>query len=87
MVMESTHFRERDDRSQRKRMYRADVRIIHGQRQVRTPAMVIVKIDDQEAPQVGLAEDHHVIQTLPRMLPISRSAYGFCHGLQGVVRI
>ena len=85
--MESTHVRKSDDRALFRRLYRAGVRAIHGQRQVRTPAMVIVKIADQEAPQVGLAEDHHVIQTLPRMLPISRSAYGFCHGLQGVVRI
>jgi len=31
--------------------------------------MVIVKIAGQEAPQVGLAEDHHLIQTLPPDTP------------------
>ena len=86
-MMESTHVRESDDRSPRRRLYRAGVRALHGQRQVRPPMVVVVKIAGQEAPQVGLAEDHHVIQALPRILPIRRSAMAFCHGLRGAVRI
>ena len=48
---------------------------IHGQRQARPPAVVVAKIAGQEAPEVALAEDHHVIQTLPPDTPeIIRSA-------------
>jgi hypothetical protein len=63
--MEATHFREGDDRALLRRLHRAGVRAIHGQRQMRTPAVVIVRIAGQEAPEVALAEDHNLIQAFP----------------------
>ena len=69
VVMESTHFRESDDRSLFRRLCRAGVRAIHGERQMRPPAMVVVRIAGQEAPEVALAENHHLIQALPPDAP------------------
>jgi len=43
-VMQSTHVRESDDRTLLKRLHRTGVRALHGQRQVRTPVMVIKNI-------------------------------------------
>jgi hypothetical protein len=35
---------------------------------------------------VALVEDDDVVETSRRMVPITRSANGFCHGLRGAVR-
>jgi hypothetical protein len=54
---------------------------------MRAPAMVILKIARQEAPEVALVDDHHLIQALVwRMLPIMRFATAFYRRLRGVVR-
>ena len=44
VVMQSTDFRNLDHLSLLGRLYRAGLRAIHGQRQMRTPAMVVVEI-------------------------------------------
>ncbi len=65
MMMESTHFRECDCGSLLGRLHRSGVGAIHGQRQMRPPPMVVVEVAGQEAPEVALAEDHHMVQALP----------------------
>ena len=76
-MMESTHFRGCDDRSLLRRLHRSGVRAIHGQRQMRAPPMVVVKVAGQEVPEVGLAEDNHMVQTLPPDAPDQAPAYAF----------
>jgi hypothetical protein len=42
---------------------------IHGQRQMRAPPMVVAEVTGQKAPEVALAEDHHMIQAFPPDAP------------------
>jgi hypothetical protein len=86
VMMQSAHFREGDHRALFRRRHRAGVRAVHGQRQMRAPAMVMLEIAGQEAPEVALAQHDPPIQTLPPVLPIRRSATAFCQGLRGAVR-
>jgi hypothetical protein len=64
MVMEATDLGHRDHLATLGRVDRARVRTIHPQRQMRSPAMVIGKVADQDAHQMSLVHDDYVIQTL-----------------------
>ena len=49
--------------------------------------VVVAEVPGQDAVEVSLAEDQHVIQAFAPDRAVSRSANGFCHGLCGAVRI
>ncbi len=42
---------------------------IHHLREIDGPAMVLLKVTGKEPPWVGLAEDHHLVQTHPPDAP------------------
>jgi hypothetical protein len=44
VMMEFTHFRESEELALSRLLYRTYVRVIHGQRKVRPPAMVVVDV-------------------------------------------
>ena len=67
--MQSAHFRNGNDLPPPGRLHWPGVGAIHVQGQMRPPAMVIAKVSGEEAPQVVLAEDDQLIQTLPPNAP------------------
>jgi hypothetical protein len=81
-VMEAADLGDRDDVTPRRRLRRSRMRRVFGQRQMRPGPMIVREVSCQHAAQMPLAEDDDVIQTLAAD-PISRSTYGFCHGLDG----
>jgi hypothetical protein len=46
--------------------------------------MIIGGVTGQNSLQMPLAEHNHMVETFPLIEPIRRSAYGFCHGLNGL---
>src|SRR5262245_12921461 len=65
MVMQSSGFGYRNHLSAGRRLDRPRVWTVHCQRQMSSPVMVIGKGASQEALQMPLMEDDHIIQTLP----------------------
>jgi hypothetical protein len=82
-MMQSAHFRERDDATLRRRLNASWRRSVLLQGEMCSRPMIIGKIRGQQTSQMALAEDDDVVQTLALMDPINLSAYGFCHGLDG----
>jgi hypothetical protein len=68
-MMQSAYFRERDDASFRRHLNASCRRRVLFQGEMCSRPMIIGEIRDQETPQVPLAEDDHVVQTLgaPRL--------------------
>jgi|SRR5262245_66338711 hypothetical protein len=62
MMMESSHFRHRNHPASIWRGDGAWLWAIHGEREMRAPAMVIVEILLQEPLEVTFAQHDHVIQ-------------------------
>ena len=65
MVMQPTHFWDRDDGARIGRMHRPPVRSIHGQHQVRAPAVIIIGLSRDKAAEMGFAEHDYVVPALP----------------------
>jgi hypothetical protein len=49
-------------------------------------SVIVLEALPQDAPQVLLSENDDVVEESRRMVPITRSQYGFCHGDCGAVR-
>jgi len=69
MVMQPAHFRHRDDGTLIGELYRPTVMCIHGQRQVRAPAVITRNLPPQNTATMPLAEDDHELQALPPNAP------------------
>ncbi len=52
---------------------------------MRAGSLVIADVGGQDAAQMALVEDHHVIQAFVRIEPITRSTQAFCQGDRGAV--
>src|SRR6266436_4746753 len=63
-MMQPADFRDGDDRTCSRRAYRAGLRAILGERQMRSGAVIVLKISRQDAAQVGFVENDDVIETL-----------------------
>jgi hypothetical protein len=64
MVMQTTHFRQLPDRPQFGWLNRPRVGGIHVKGPVNSPAMIIVHIRLEQAPQMPLVQHNHFIQAL-----------------------
>ena len=64
VVMQSTHVRESDHRALPRRLHRSSVRAVHGQGEMRPPAMVILEVVGEQTPQMALTQHNDLIQTL-----------------------
>ena len=69
VVMQPIHFRNFSDRANSWPLYRPWQRIIHVQRPVRGPVMVIPEGTGQEPPQMSLVQDDYVIQAFAANTP------------------
>jgi hypothetical protein len=69
MVMEPTDFRHGDHLALVWREDGARHRTIHCQRQVCSPLRIIGQVAGQDARQMVLVEDHHMVQALPADTP------------------
>ena len=67
--MEPTDFRYRDHSAPGSREDGARFRTIHRERHMRLPPVIIGKVASQDARQMVLVEDHHMIQALPADTP------------------
>ncbi len=56
-------------------------RTLFAEAQMGSRIMVVAEITRQRSFEVARIQNDVVVQPLPSMEPISRSAYGFCHGL------
>src|SRR5712671_3028459 len=63
-MMQTTDLRERDDLAGTEWLYRAALRTILVEREMRSRFVVIVKVGRQHTAQVTLTEDDDVIETL-----------------------
>src|SRR5262245_21744698 len=61
VVVEAPNFRHGEHSTPFWRLYWASFRAIHLQRQVRTPGVVIGKVVRDDAPEVALTQDDHVV--------------------------
>ena len=61
-MMQATHFWDFLDQSDLWELYRPWHQTIHIQRSVRAPVMIILEVTGQEAPQMSLVQDDHVVQ-------------------------
>ena len=64
MVMQLTHFWDRGDGARIGWMHRPPVRSIHGQHQVRAPAVIIIGVSRDKAAEMGFADHDYVIQAV-----------------------
>src|SRR5918992_4468000 len=69
VVMKPTDFRHRHHPATCRKRDRARLWTIHGQRQMGSPAMVIGKVAGQDALEMPLMEDDHMVQTLAANTP------------------
>jgi len=65
MVMQLTHFWDRGDGARIGWMHRPPVRSIHGQHQVRAPAVIIIGVSRDKAAEMGFADHDYVVPALP----------------------
>src|SRR5258708_364460 len=63
-MMQTADFRKGDDHARGRRTYRAGLRAILGERQMRSGAAIVLEIGRQDAAQVGFVENDDVIETL-----------------------
>jgi hypothetical protein len=68
-VMKPTDFRYRHHPATSRQQDRARLWTIHGQRQMGPPTMVIRQVAGQDALEMPLMEDHHLVQTLRTNAP------------------
>jgi hypothetical protein len=68
-MVQFPHFRERDDRPVVKQLHRSGMRRVHGQRQMRPPAMVILEVAGEDASEMVVTEDDQFIQARPPVAP------------------
>ncbi len=83
--MQATNFGNFHDPARLGELDGPDVRRILVEREMRASPVIVGEVAGQNAPQVALAENQNVIQTLAPNRAMSRSAKGFCHGLCGAV--
>ena len=69
VMMQPTHLWDFADRANLRPLDRPRHRTIHVQCPVRAPVMIVVKVFDQEPPQVSLVQDDHVIQAFAADTP------------------
>jgi hypothetical protein len=82
-VVQAADFGKLHDLPCHRELDRPEVGRVLVQREVGPRLIVVAEVSGQDAAEVSLAEDEHVVQTLARIEPMSRSAKGFCHGLLG----
>src|SRR6266446_2209370 len=63
-MMQAADFRDGDDRARGRRAYRAGLRAILVERQMRSASVIVLEIGRQDAAQVGFIENDDVIETL-----------------------
>jgi hypothetical protein len=63
-MMQATDFGERDDRADFRRLNRPSVGCIFVEREVSARPVIVREVTGQDAAQVPLAQDEHVIQAL-----------------------
>jgi hypothetical protein len=86
-MMEATDFGKRHDPTRLRPFDGPDVWRILVEREMGPGAVIVRNVRSQDATQVWLAQHENMVQTLAPIEPMSRSAKGFCHGLEGAVRI
>jgi hypothetical protein len=64
-MVQPAHFREGDDLAVARRLDPSWLGCVLGQAQVRAPSMIIGEITLQQATQVTLAQNDHMVETLP----------------------
>jgi hypothetical protein len=69
MMMESPNFRYGDHLAAVRKMDRARVRAIPSERQMRAKTVVLLEITGQDAHQMLLVQDHHMIQAFAADTP------------------
>ena|SRR5215217_5306743 len=83
-MMQSAKFWERDHGPFRWRLHASRRGRVLLQGEMCARPMIVGEICGQEPAQMPLADHDHVVQALAPKEPITRSTYGFCHGLEGL---
>jgi hypothetical protein len=83
-MVKATDFGNLKDPAELRSLDRPCVGCIFVEREVSARPVIVREVARQDATQVAFAQDEDVIQALE---PLRRSTKGFCHGLQGAVRI
>jgi hypothetical protein len=82
-MVQATHFGERHDGPFGRRVDTSRRGRVFLKREMGSRPMIVGKVSSQHATQMPLAQNDDVVQTSRRRDPISRSANGFCQGLDG----
>ena len=80
-MMETTDFWDRDDWPGGCSRDRSVIWRVLLEAEVRSTPVIVPAVRREDAPEMCLVEDDHVIKHSRRIEPIRRSTYGFCHGL------
>ena len=86
-MMKTADFGNLHDRAHLRRLDWPPMRRILLEREVSSRPVIVREVARQDTAQVAFAQDEDVIEDSRRIEPMSRSAKGFCHGLDGAVRI
>ena len=86
-MVQAADFGKLHDLARRGELDRPDIWSVLVEREMGARPVVVSEVAGQDAAEVSLVENEHVIQALRRIEPMSRSTNGFCHGLCGAVRI
>ena len=84
-MVQATDFGDLHDLARRGKLDRPDVWSILVEREMGARPVIVSEIEGQDAAEMLLAEDEHVIQALAPDRADEPLTNGFCHGLCGAV--